>query len=149
MLRTISVLIVTLAAPLYGCMTDPAGDQARTATQGDELASDPGTTGAQGSGADEAKSMVAADPKLTLTEQTDSAQQGVITPFASHSFTATCIPTNGWVTDNSTGAIVFAFSDGGCRRFNGTIGPPVSWSGTCFGDVSNCNGNIVCQNHCP
>lgn len=45
MFRPISVLIVTLAAPLYGCMTDPTEDQARTETQGDELVSAPSATG--------------------------------------------------------------------------------------------------------
>jgi hypothetical protein len=44
--------------------------------------------------------------------------------------------------------IYYAYSDS-CQRFDGSWGGPTSWSGQCYGDVSNCNGTIVCQNHCP
>lgn len=69
-------------------------------------------------------------------------------PDATASFWATCLHYKEYVTNLGTGAIVWAYSDG-CRRRNGTYGGATSWSGNCFGDVSNCNGQIVCQNHCP
>jgi hypothetical protein len=87
------------------------------------------------------------DAELTL--KPTELPPGGPTTQATASFTRTCRAPEGWVVQSSTGAIVFAFSDGGCRRFNGTFGGPTAWSGTCFGDVSNCNGRIVCQNHCP
>lgn len=130
---------VLSALVMTACMT---GDQVTMDTQSDELTN---------SGAAEAKSLTATDPAFVLSEQTSESvvPPNGATTQATHSFTATCRPTLGWVTNTSNGAIVFAFSDGGCRRFNGTFGGPTSWSGTCFGDVSNCNGTIVCQNHCP
>lgn len=73
---------------------------------------------------------------------------------STQSFRQTCALPRHWEVDAATGATTFAYSglrstDLGCRRFDGTFGGPTSWSGVCFGDVSNCNGRIVCQSHCP
>jgi hypothetical protein len=65
------------------------------------------------------------------------------------SFIQSCRVPNSWTARASDGAILTASSGGGCRRFNGTFGGATSWSGVCFGDVSNCDGRIVCQTHCP
>lgn len=131
---------VLAAATLSACAAEPP----------EQLNAEARSAALELPGAAEAKELIAANPSYSLFEQADGGRAPVdATTAASHSFTQTCRVPLGWVTDNSNGAIVFAFSDGGCRRFNGTFGGPTSWSGTCFGDVSNCNGSIVCQNHCP
>jgi hypothetical protein len=62
---------------------------------------------------------------------------------ASASFWQTCQPYKYFLVSNSTGRIVEAYSDS-CRRRNGTWGGPTFWSGSCGGDVANCNGVLRC-----
>lgn len=65
------------------------------------------------------------------------------------SFQSSCFNTRVSRNSQPVQAIVDAWADGGCRRFNGSISGAQHWSGLCFTDVSNCDGRIVCQNHCP
>ncbi len=64
------------------------------------------------------------------------------------SFLNSCIVDGSTVTVRADGAVTRATSPG-CRRFNGTLSSNPSWSGLCTTNVSNCNGAIVCQSHCP
>jgi len=65
------------------------------------------------------------------------------------SFQSSCFRTRVSRNSQPVQAILDAWADGGCRRFDGSISGPQHWSGQCFTDVSNCDGRIVCQNHCP
>lgn len=67
---------------------------------------------------------------------------GAVT-LASATFWQTCRPYKYVLVSNSTGRIVEAYSDS-CRRRNGTWGGPTFWSGSCAGDVANCNGVLRC-----
>jgi hypothetical protein len=62
---------------------------------------------------------------------------------ATVSFWQTCRPYKYYAVQNSTGRIVEAYSDS-CRRRNGTWGGATFWSGSCAGDVANCNGALRC-----
>src|SRR5262245_55185781 len=73
-------------------------------------------------------------------DNTDTAIQDL-----SASFQSTCFGTSLKRVNN---AIVHAQAMT-CKKFDGTWGGFTQWNGTCFGDVSNCNGRIVCQSHCP
>jgi hypothetical protein len=79
-------------------------------------------------------------------DETGEAVQAVTGP--THSFAATCSNPRWDVNSQVIQAIVSA-SASGCQLPNGTLGGAQRWSGTCFRDVSNCNGRIVCQTHCP
>jgi hypothetical protein len=90
---------------------------------------------------------------VTLTDRSDVDGQIDLlangpSPFSTRSFIATCRLPIHFTINTATGATVYADSVG-CQRFDGSFGGFTSWSGNCFGDVSNCNGRIVCQSHCP
>lgn len=85
-----------------------------------------------------------AKPQLSTAEDV-AALQGAPPPPVTLSFFASCInPSASGVGNIATHAQADA-----CRRFDGSFGGFTSWNGSCSGDVSNCNGRIVCQNHCP
>ena len=65
------------------------------------------------------------------------------------SFQASCFGTRVSRNSQPVQAIVEAWADAGCRQKDGNISGKQHWSGLCFTDVSNCDGRIVCQNHCP
>jgi hypothetical protein len=66
------------------------------------------------------------------------------------SFWDTCRDYKEWKRDVYTCAFTRAISYGGCRKRNGTYGGLTYLeTGPCYGDVSNCDGRIVCQNSCP
>ena len=69
---------------------------------------------------------------------------GTDTTEVTATFLTTC---NGatYNRDPSTGHIYYAAAET-CRRRNGTWTGARSWSGDCWGDVSNDDGNIVCYN---
>jgi hypothetical protein len=81
-----------------------------------------------------------------IADETGEAAQAVTGP--THSFSATCSNPRWDVNSQVIQAIVSA-SASGCRMLNGNFSGAQHWSGTCFRDVSNCNGRIVCQSHCP
>jgi|GEM_PF-5371816 len=64
------------------------------------------------------------------------------------SFLNSCIVNGSTVTVRSDGAVTRASSPG-CTRFNGTTSSNPVFNGVCTTNVSNCNGAIVCQSHCP
>jgi hypothetical protein len=59
----------------------------------------------------------------------------------SASFWQTCRPYKYYTWSN--GHIIRAYSDS-CQRRNGTWGGPTFWSGSCGGDLANCNGVLRC-----
>jgi hypothetical protein len=79
-------------------------------------------------------------------DETGETAQAVTGP--THSFSTTCKNPHWDVNSQVIQAIVSA-SSSGCQQLNGAFGAAQHWSGTCFQDVSNCNGRIVCQSHCP
>jgi len=80
---------------------------------------------------------------------TDDEATGETSQAVTTSFRSSCFGTRVSRNSQPVQAIVDAWADSGCRRINGTISGPQHWSGLCFTDVSNCDGRIVCQNHCP
>jgi len=80
----------------------------------------------------------------TGDETTAEATQAV-----SASFQSSCFLTRVSRNSQPVQAITEAWADGGCLRINGTRSGMQHWNGLCFSDVSNCDGRIVCQNHCP
>jgi hypothetical protein len=128
-LAAVAMAVMTGGLWLAGCATSP-----------DDTASDDTATSESRLVTVERQSD--ADAPITLPP-------GRPSPFATASFLNSCRTPEGVTVNMANGAIVSAFSNGGCRRFDGSFGGATSWSGTCFGDVSNCNGRIVCQNHCP
>jgi hypothetical protein len=73
----------------------------------------------------------------TGDEPTAEATQAVTA-----SFQASCFNTRVSRNSQPVQAIVDAWADG-------SISGAQHWSGLCFTDVSNCDGRLVCQNHCP
>lgn len=89
------------------------------------------------------------EPETVLVTEENASELGVadIGIAASASFFATC--RNPWVVfEVSTGHALEAGASG-CRRRNGTYSTNPYWIGRCTGDVSNCDGRIVCQATCP
>lgn len=85
--------------------------------------------------------MTAGDDDSDATVETSQA--------VTRSFESSCFQT-GWAANTQpVQAITHAWANGGCRRFDGSISGPQDWRGQCFTNVSNCDGRIVCQNHCP
>lgn len=73
---------------------------------------------------------------------------GETTQAVTHSFTDSC-EGDGYSTNSQpVQAITHAWASR-CRKPGGTWGGPQDWRGLCFTDLSNCNGTLVCQNHCP
>jgi hypothetical protein len=79
-------------------------------------------------------------------DETGEAAQAVTGPTASFQFS--CDNARWDVNSQVIQAIVSA-SATKCLTLAGIKVTPQPWSGTCFRDVSNCNGKIVCQTHCP
>src|SRR5688572_16539938 len=119
--------MVALVAVLGGCMADETGD---TAAQSDPLV-------LEGEAALEDKVVAEGDQ---VTE--DGKAEGEIgAAAATTSFTRTC---SGWrYFRRSDGAVTFAEASS-CRMRNGSWTGYRSWSGVCWSDVSNNNGNIIC-----
>jgi hypothetical protein len=79
----------------------------------------------------------AEDEPLAIEEAALDGAEGVTA-----SFFLTCRQPAGLsVWPDGSAAFAYSFS---CRRRNGTWGPYTSWSGRCYGDVTNCNGQIRC-----
>jgi hypothetical protein len=77
-------------------------------------------------------------------DETDVTSQAV-----TNSFTATCFNTRVSKNSQPVQAITDAWAFGGCTRRDGSRSGSQHYSGLCFTDVSNCDGRLVCQNHCP
>lgn len=92
--------------------------------------------------------LVALDPNA---ESGDIEAMGTASPhtIVTLSFTNSCRPPFASQNNPKLNAIVSASAGGGCRRFDGSYTGPASWTGVCRTNVSNCNGAIVCQSHCP
>lgn len=85
----------------------------------------------------------------TTTDDTAEATQAVTGPTHSFSNPGSCEHAV-WDYNSQVIQAIVSASATRCKRLNGTWNENhPHWSGTCFRDVSNCNGNIVCQTHCP
>lgn len=119
--------IVAMVGVLGGCMADEPGD---IAAQSDPLV--------QESEAALEGEVVAEGDKVT---EDGKAEGEVGIAAASTSFTSTC---SGWrYVRRADGAVTFAEASS-CRMRNGSWTGYRSWSGVCWSDVSNNNGNIIC-----
>ena len=132
---TLGILAGVFAVSAFGCAMD---DSPTTSGASDEIASAPW-----------AVSRASSDESSPSTSNFASADFGAqpdaIKPRVTLSFFATCInPSAQGVGNVATHAQADA-----CRRFDGSFGGFTSWNGSCTTDVSNCNGRLVCQNHCP
>ena len=87
------------------------------------------------------------------TEETSAAQSeladGTATSSFTNSFWNTCNRPNWYAKDSPNGRCIWLANADGCKMFNGHYGGYTEYRGCCLGDVSNCNGKIVCQTHCP
>ncbi len=129
---TIGMLASLFAVSVVGCAMD---DSPNTSAASDEIASEPWSVSRVSSDESPAKSTFA------------SADFGTeaISPRVTLSFFATCINPSA----SGVGSVAMHAQADACRRFDGSFGGFTSWNGSCSTDVSNCNGRIVCQNHCP
>ena len=84
-------------------------------------------------------------PKSDFAAANLASLPGGINPRFSLSFFSTCINPSA----SGVGNVVTHAQADACRKFDGSFGGFTSWDGSCTGDVSNCNGSIVCQTHCP
>lgn len=87
--------------------------------------------------------------KLTLVTSDDLASfvGDELGALVTHSFTDTC--KNGWWTVDSQGVAREAGA-ANCKKIGGGYLYDRHWGpARCWGDLSNCNGNIVCQATCP
>jgi hypothetical protein len=113
-----------------GCLNDPQDDEGSLDTKRETL---------------RIKSVVNADGTVSqaMTEQVGSALAGQATA----SFLDSC---DGAFDIHWEGIPITHADIQRCRRKNGSTNKNVrDWNGNCFTDVSNCDGNLVCQSHCP
>jgi hypothetical protein len=95
---------------------------------------------------------------IVVTQESQASELSDSPPVeilsATHSFTRSC---KGWAyTYVPALDVITAASADGCLQSNGLYGKFTTLSGRCPAgptsaarDVSNCNGKIVCQTHCP
>src|SRR5262245_52801734 len=141
-----TALLTTLAAvSVHGCAIDGEPD-------GHELGA--GSFEQEAGGIERHDFIDSTGAKLALYRMTGAAaidrtgKESELSATHAHSFTESCRALNEWIED-ATGAAIRAWATGGCRRSDGTYTSSSSWSGRCAGELSNCDGQIMCGSTCP
>ena len=84
------------------------------------------------------------------TDQEAAEDVGQTSSALTASFKSTCTLAWGPVLNQVVGPNYYMAGAWRCKRRNGSWDyDPGGFAGYCTGDISNCNGKIVCQSSCP